>query len=64
MFPLEEETHSLKVVSSSSTCRNRTGNAHGVGNTAEFANPQRQINRVEALFPELQNQVGLRCLLF
>jgi len=28
------------------------GNAHGVGHTAEFANPQWQIKRLEALFPD------------
>ena len=42
---------------------NRPGNAHGSwSNTPEFAKAQRQRKKVEALFAELKNQIGLRRL--
>ena len=47
----------------SSISTSRRGNAHGeLANTAEFAKAQRQRKKVEALFAELKNQIGLRRL--
>jgi transposase len=45
---------------SPSTCMRRRGNAPA--KTPEFANAQRQRKKVEALFAELKNQIGLRGL--
>src|SRR5438552_1610977 len=36
--------------------------ARELANTPEFAHAQRQRKKVEALFAELKNQIGLRCL--
>ncbi|MFZ1138326.1 MAG: transposase, partial [Candidatus Sulfotelmatobacter sp.] len=36
--------------------------ARELANTPEFANAQRQRKKVEALFAELKNQIGLRRL--
>jgi hypothetical protein len=36
--------------------------ARELANTPEFAKAQRQRKKVEALFAELKNQIGLRCL--
>jgi hypothetical protein len=36
--------------------------ARGLANTPVLANAQRQRKKVEALFVELKNQIGLRCL--
>src|SRR6202166_1719160 len=36
--------------------------ARELANTPEFAKAQRQRKKVEALFTELKNRIGLRCL--
>ena len=41
---------------------NRPGNVRGSWPTPEFAKAQRQRKKVEALFAELKNQIGLRRL--
>ena len=45
------------------TWMRRPGNAHGSwSHTPEFAKAQRERKKVEALFAELKNQIGLRRL--
>jgi hypothetical protein len=41
---------------------NEPDNARELVNTPEFAQAQRQREKVEALFAELKNQIGLRRL--
>jgi hypothetical protein len=46
----------------SSTSTNRRGDAHELANTPDFAKAQPKRKKVEALFAELKNQIGLRRL--
>src|SRR5580698_11157994 len=45
-----------------STWTNPPGNAREMANPPEFAKAQRERRKVEALFAELKNQIGLRRL--
>ena len=51
-FPLSYHPHG----------RTRPATRTGVGEHAEFAQAQRERKKVEALFAELKNQIGLRRL--
>src|SRR4029077_20168001 len=60
--PEKWSLHALRLRVPNATCDAARQKAHEVAKTPEFAVALRQRRKVEALFSELKNQIGLRRL--